>query len=203
MNSSRPSNSLLEGECSLDISPCLSRQDVLAGRLEGLWHWGRGTRYEEAHGVGQEKLGLRLHLTRVLVLEGLTVDLGKLLGGRGWVGPKDERRLLSQEGAKELILSGGLLNIVSDGQESEPVGHELRAVVRVALDQSILVLDHLANAGDGVVTSVMVHGDLLFLGLDLRRDRVIDRALKRLQAQVRVGLEGLTRVLGHDTDAVG
>ena len=175
-----PSVSLLEGKCSLNISPCLSRQDVFAGSLEGLWHWGRGTRYEEAHGVGQEKLGLGLHLTRVLVLEGLAVDLGKLLGGRGWVGPKDKSRLLSQEGAKELILSGGLLDIVSDWQESEPVGHELRAVVRVALDQSILVLDHLADAGNGVVTSMVVHSNLLLLGLDLRRDRVIDRALERL-----------------------
>ena len=111
--------------------------------------------------------------------------------------------MLSQEGAEELILSCGLLDVVSDGQETEPVGHELRAVVRVALDQSILVLDHLTDAGNGVVTSMVVHSNLLLLGLDLRRDCVVNRALKRLQAQVRVGLEGLTRVLGHDTDAIG
>ena len=67
---------------------------------------------QEAHSVGHQQLHFRFHHGSVLVLEGLTEDLGKLLGSAGWISSEDKGGLLSKESAEELILGGCLLHVV-------------------------------------------------------------------------------------------
>jgi len=136
-------------------------------------------------------------------LESFTEDLGELLGSSSGIGTKDERRLLKQEHAEVLVLGNSLLNVVGDGEESEPVADELARVVRVALNKSGLVLNDLADRGNGVVARMMVHSQLLLFALDLRRKGKLDTVFERGQAQVRAQLEGVAGVLSNDTDAVG
>jgi len=136
-------------------------------------------------------------------LESFTEDLGELLGSSSGIGTKDERRLLKQEHAEVLVLGNSLLNVVGDGEESEPVADELARVVRVALNKSGLVLNDLADRGNGVVARMMVHSQLLLFALDLRRKGELDTVFERGQAQVRAQLEGVAGVLSNDTDAVG
>ena len=71
------------------------------------------------------------------------------------------------------------------------------------MDESGLILDDLTDRGDRVVSGVMVHGHLLFLGLNLRRRREVNGALECLEAKVRAGLEGISRVLSNHSDSVG
>lgn len=136
-------------------------------------------------------------------MESFTEDLGELLGSSSGIGTKDERRLLKQEHAEVLVLGNSLLNVVGDGEESEPVADELARVVRVALNKSGLVLNDLADRGNGVVARMMVHSQLLLFALDLRRKGKLDTVFERGQAQVRAQLEGVAGVLSNDTDAVG
>lgn len=136
-------------------------------------------------------------------MESFTEDLGELLGSSSGIGTKDERRLLKQEHAEVLVLGNSLLNVVGDGEESEPVADELARVVRVALNKSGLVLNDLADRGNGVVARMMVHSQLLLFALDLRRKGELDTVFERGQAQVRAQLEGVAGVLSNDTDAVG
>lgn len=136
-------------------------------------------------------------------MESFTEDLGELLGSSSGIGTKDERRLLKQEHAEVLVLCNSLLNVVGDGEESEPVADELARVVRVALNKSGLVLNDLADRGNGVVARMMVHSQLLLFALDLRRKGELDTVFERGQAQVRAQLEGVAGVLSNDTDAVG
>ena len=69
---------------------------------------------EEAYRVSNLQLGLRLHLIRVLRLEGLAVDLGQLGCGCGRVCTHNEVGLFREEVAEVLVLSDGLLDVVRD-----------------------------------------------------------------------------------------
>ena len=73
---------------------------------------------------------------------------------------------------------------MSDWEESEPVGDELCAIVRVTNDNSRLELDNFSNRCDGVVTSVVIHLELFLLSLDLWSDSEVDSSLQRGQALV-------------------
>ena len=47
-----------------------------------------------------------------------------------------------------------------------------------------MVLDDFTDTGDGIVTSMVIHGHLLLLALNLRGDSKVDSALERLQAEL-------------------
>ena len=73
---------------------------------------------------------------------------------------------------------------MSDREEPQPVANQILAEIRVALNERVLILDNFTDAGDGIVTSMVVHGHLLLLALNLGSDSEIDTALKRLQAEL-------------------
>ena len=75
--------------------------------------------------------------------------------------------------------------------------------MRVALNESILVLDDLTNASNSIIASVMVHSHLLLLALDLGSDSKLDATLERGKAKLGACLEVITSVLCNDTNTVG
>jgi hypothetical protein len=66
-----------------------------------------------------------------------------------------------------------------------------------------LELYDLADGGNGVVASVVVHCQFFLLTLDLGGDWELNSASERLETKVGVGMERFTRVCGDDTDSVG
>lgn len=195
--------SLGEVEGGLNVGSAVSGQDVLAGCLEGVRNGCGSTREQVAYGASNLDLTLVLHLSEVLLLEGLAIDLGKGLCSCGGIGTENEAWHLSEHLAKEFNLHNSFLDIVGDGQKTQPVGNQVGGILRVALYEGILVLNDLTNASNSVITSVMVHSHLLLLALDLWGDSELDAALERGEAKLGASLEVLTCVLCNDTDTVG
>ena len=69
--------SLGEVEGGLNVGSAVGGQDVLAGCLECVRNGCGGAREQVAHGASNLDLTLILHLSEVLLLPGLTIDLGK------------------------------------------------------------------------------------------------------------------------------
>ena len=70
------------------------------------------------------------------------------------------------------------------------------------MDDCRLVLDHFSDTGDAVVARVVIHGQLLFLVLDLGSDGEVNSALERSEAKLGATLECITGVLSNRTDSV-
>ena len=198
-----PGASTIEVEGGLDIGLRIRGQHVGTGSLEGFGDRCRCLTDEISYSVRKEQLGFRLHVFGVLILESFTVDFGELLSCGGRISSKDEGGLLKQEAADVFELSHSLLDIVGDGQQAEPECDELARVVRVALHKTSLVFDNLTDRGNGIVTSVVVHLQFLFLALDLRCDSEVDTAFQRLKAQVRVVSKSFSCILRDNADTVG
>ena len=70
----------LERESSLYVGLALGGEDVLAGGLEGVGDLLRGPADQIPDSVGHLQFLFTLHVSSELLLEGLSVDLGQLLG---------------------------------------------------------------------------------------------------------------------------
>ena len=70
-----------------------------------------------------------------------------------------------------------LLDIVRDREQAKPVCHQLAAIVGVALHDCVLVLDHFADRSDCIISSVVIHLQLLLLALNLRSHGEVDACL--------------------------
>ena len=67
---------------------------------------------------------------------------------------------------------------MGDWKQAQPVGDKIAGVLSVALDESSLVFNDLADTGDSVVTSVVIHRQLVLLVLNLGSDGEVDAALE-------------------------
>ena len=88
-------------------------------------------------------------------------------------------------------------------QQAQPIGDEIASILRVSLDDCGLVLDHLSNAGDAVVASVVIHSQLFLLILDLGGDCEVNSVFKRRQTKLGASLECVARMLSNRTNSVG
>ena len=110
--------------------------------------------------------------------------------------------MAKQEVAEELILSLAFFEVVGDGKETDPVGHELGGHGLVLHDVGVLVANDLAQTGDGIVLGVLILCHLVLLGLDLFSDGHVDGFLEGFEAELTIGTEGFSAVLGDDTDTI-
>jgi len=92
---------------------------------------------------------------------------------------------------------------VGDWEETEPVLDELGSNLWVAVDVGLSKLEDFTDAGNGVVSGVVVLGHLHLLGLDLGGHGVVDGGFQRGKAEVGAGSESFTSMFGNDTNSVG
>lgn len=142
------------------------RKHVRAGVLEGFGHWGGGS---VEHVLDcPSHLGFLLGaICQELLLESLTKDLGKLNGSVSNICAKDEGGVTLKEVTDELEVLLSLSLVVAEGEQAQPVLWQVLREVALADHVGSLVLDDLADTGDGVVTGVVVLGllDLFVLNL--------------------------------------
>lgn len=87
------------------------------------------------------------------------------------------------------------------GQKTEPIGHHLGGLGLIGLHVGLLELEHLTQTGDGIVPRMIPQIHLVLLGQS-SLVRVLNGTFERLQTQVGMSMEILSRVCCNDTNSI-
>lgn len=153
-----------------------------------------------AHCISHHHL---VSLSEVLLLEGFSQNLNNLVDSSLGVAGEQSLGLLTNHFAHKFELQLCLLDVVSDGEETDPVLGESVVHGCVALNESLLVLEYFADTGDGIVPSVVELCRLRLLLVDLSSHLVLYSHIKSFEAVLTVVCEGCSTVLCDNTDSVG
>lgn len=135
-------------------------KNVLARRPERLLNLSRSSVHHVANALSHQDF---VCFSEVFFNKSLSHYFSNLLGNKLSICCKDEIRCLKNKLTQELILKLCFLKIVSNWKTIDPEFSDKCTHLSVLSHIGILVFEHLANAGNSIVTSVVELFHLLFL----------------------------------------